>query len=241
MTTFVLVPGFWLGAWAWQPVTARLREGGHDVHPVTLTGLGDRAHLASPDIDLDTHITDIVNTVGYAELTDVVLVGHSYGGMPARVAADRLTGRLARVVYVESGPLPDGESQLGTIPPEAQAETRRQVGDGYLIPPPPWQPADDPVNLAGLDEDALALLRRLSVGHPFATATGALKLSGAPQPPTTLIPCTFPVEQVQAMIAADHPFFAGLQRDNFEVRGLPTGHWPMLSEPAALAAILSSI
>jgi pimeloyl-ACP methyl ester carboxylesterase len=241
MTTFVPVPGMWLGAWAWRSVTERLRTAGHDVYPVTLTGLGDRAHLAGPDTDLDTHITDLVNTVRYADLRDVVLVAHSYGCVPVRGAVDRLAGRVARVAYVDSGPLPDGAAQFDMNTPEAQVGIRRQVGDGYLIPPPPWNSADDPVNLAGLDDDALALLRRLSVGHPFATATGALRLSGAPQPPTTLITCTFPVDQVHAMIAAGHPFFSGVQRDNLDVRALPTGHWPMLSEPAALADLLSSI
>jgi pimeloyl-ACP methyl ester carboxylesterase len=240
MTTFVLVPGMWLGAWAWAPVTSRLRAAGHDVYPVTLTGLGDRAHLACPEVTLDVHVSDIVNTVEYAELTDVVLVGHSYGGVPVRGAVDRLAGRVRRVVYVDSGPLPDCGSQFETNPPEQREEIRRQVGGGFLIPPPPWKAADDPVNLAGLDDDALALLRRLSTGHPFATATDPLRLSGAPQPATTLVPCTFPVDEVRAMLTAGHPFFAGAQRDNLDVRGLATGHWPMLSEPAALADLLAS-
>jgi pimeloyl-ACP methyl ester carboxylesterase len=239
MTTFVLVPGMWLGAWAWRSVTSSLRAAGHDVYPVTLTGVGDRAHLARPDLEPSTHVTDIVKTIEYADLTDVVLVGHSYGGMPLRTALDLLGGRVARAVYVDSGPLPDGMSQFSTNPPDAQTAILEQVGDGYLLPPPTWRTEDDPVNLAGLDGPALELLRRLSTPHPFMTATEPVRLTGAPQPPTTLVTCTIPIEQVHAMMAENHPFFAGVQRDNLDVVGLPTGHWPMLSEPKALADILA--
>ena len=87
MTTYQLVAGAWLGGWAWAPVTRRLRDFGHDVYPVTLTGLGERAHLAGPDVDLDTHITDVVNTLEYDDLHEVVLVGHSYAGMVVTGAA----------------------------------------------------------------------------------------------------------------------------------------------------------
>jgi hypothetical protein len=116
-----------------------------------------------------------------------------------------------------------------------------EAGHGYLLPPPAWDPADDPVNLAGLDEDALALLRRCAVGHPFGSIVEPLRLKRAEQPPTTLLSCTFPVEHVRTMIGAGHPFFAGVQRADLDVRGLPTGHWPMLSEPAALADALIEI
>ena len=90
MTNFVLVPGFWLGGWAWDRVTARLRAAGHTVFPVTLTGLGERVHLAGPQIDLDTHITDVINLITYEALHDVVLVGHSYAGMVVTGVADRM-------------------------------------------------------------------------------------------------------------------------------------------------------
>src|SRR5262245_56881843 len=104
MTTFVLVPGFWLGAWVWDAVARELRSAGHEVHPVTLTGLGDRVHLATPEVDLETHATDIINVIEYAGLDEVVLVGHSGGGMPVSLVADRMPERLARVVYLDSGP-----------------------------------------------------------------------------------------------------------------------------------------
>src|SRR5262249_50696546 len=107
MTTFVLVPGFFLGAWAWRPVTAALRAGGHEVHPISLTGLGERVHLSSADVDLETHITDVLNLLRFEDLHDVVLVGHSYGGIVTTAVADRMPERVAKLVYVDTGPLPD--------------------------------------------------------------------------------------------------------------------------------------
>src|SRR5438477_59111 len=88
MTTFVLVPGMWLGAWAWRDVTARLRAAGHDVYPLTLTGLADRRHLGSPQTDLDTHTADITGLIEAEELTDVVPAGHTHGGFPGTAPAD---------------------------------------------------------------------------------------------------------------------------------------------------------
>ncbi|MEH0830241.1 alpha/beta fold hydrolase, partial [Micromonospora sp. CPCC 205714] len=151
MATFVLVPGFWLGGWAWREVTADLRGRGHDVYPVTLTGVAERAHLAGPEVGLETHTADLTGLIEAEELRDVVLVGHSGGGMPVTQAADRMPDRIARVVYVESGPLPDGMSQFDTNPPEEQERLRALIGDGHLLPPPAWEPAEDPQNLAGLD------------------------------------------------------------------------------------------
>ena len=244
MTTFVLVPGMWLGGWVWRWVTTRLRTAGHEAYPVTLSGLGERAHPAAPTVDLETHIADVVNVLRFEQIVDAVLVAHSYAGVPARGVADRVPERLSRVVYVDSGPLPDGMSQFDTNPPEARPLIEQQVaerGHGYLLPSPTWEPAEDPVNLAGLTDDDLALLRRLSVGHPFGSATAPLRLTRAEQPPSTLLTCTFPEDHVRSMVTAEHPFFAGVQRDNLDIRSLPTGHWPMLSEPSALAELLIDI
>src|SRR5215203_2563285 len=104
MATYVLVAGAWLGGWAWRETAAGLRARGHDVHPVTLTGLGDRAHLASPEVDQDTHIADLVAVLTTEDLHDVILVGHSYAGITVTGAADRVPDRIAKVVYLDSGP-----------------------------------------------------------------------------------------------------------------------------------------
>ncbi|GIG92473.1 alpha/beta fold hydrolase [Plantactinospora endophytica] len=239
MATFVLVPGFWLGAWAWREVTEGLRAAGHQVHPLTLTGVADRAHLAGPEIGLATHTADIVRLIETADLHDVVLVGHSGGGMPVQQAADQLPDRIARVVYLESGPLPAGTAQFDTQPPEEQERLRTLVGDGHLLPPPAWDPATDPVNLAGLDDETLNLLRTRTTGQPLRAGTDPVTLPHGGTVPTTLIVCTFPVQTVREMISQGHPFFAGLA--GADVHGLPTGHWPMFSEPKRLTELLDGI
>jgi pimeloyl-ACP methyl ester carboxylesterase len=230
MTTYVLVSGLWLGGWAWHDVTATLRGAGHEVFPLTLTGVADRSHLLGPDVDLDTHTEDIVRLVETEDLRDVVLVGHSYGGMPVSAAALRLRERITRVVYVDSGPLPVGTTQQSMSGEEDD-------GDGAAVPPREWDAGADPVLLAGLDEAALALLRARATPHPRASVTQPLGARATSRElPTTLVACTFPPDRIKEMMAAGHPFFSGLTEA--EVVSLPTGHWPMLSEPAALAGIL---
>src|SRR4051812_30131132 len=162
MATYVLVPGMWIGAWAWREVTTALRDAGHDVYPLSLTGVADRSHLLGPDIDLDTHIADVVRLVEVEDLRDVVLVGHSYGGMPVSAAALRLRDRIRAVVYVDSGPLPEGTSQLSISGDDGGPSTEAGVA------PPVWDPAADPVNQAGLDDRAVRLLRSRSTPHPRA-------------------------------------------------------------------------
>ena len=221
----------WIGAWAWRDVTAALRARGHEVHPLTLTGVADRAHLLGPDTDLDVHTEDVVRLVEAEDLRDVVLAGHSYGGMPVSTAALRLKDRIKHVVYVDSGPLPVGTSQLSISGDEVQ---------GDVVPPREWDAGKDPVLLAGLDKTALDRLRRLSTPHPAASVRQPIgERATSEDLPTTLISCTFPLDQIREMAAAGHPFFAGLTEA--DVVSLPTGHWPMLSEPEALAGHLEQV
>jgi pimeloyl-ACP methyl ester carboxylesterase len=231
MSTYILVPGMWIGAWAWRDVTEQLRGEGHDVHPLTLTGVGERSHLLGPDVDLDTHTEDIVRLAEVAGLRDIVLVGHSYGGMPVSAAALRLRDRIRHVVYVDSGPLPEGTTQQ-----DMSGGAEEATGDA--VAPRPWDPAADPVLLAGLDEHALELLRTRSTPHPAASVRQPLGARATSADlPTTLIACTFSAAQIGEMQAAGHPFFAGLTEAR--IVPLPTGHWPMLSEPKRLAAALA--
>lgn len=240
MTTFLLVPGFWIGGWAWGEVATSLRTAGHQVHPVTLTGVAEKAHLATPDTNLDTHTDDIVRLIEQEDLRDVVLVGHSGGGMPVTQAADRIPERIRRIVYVESGPLPDGVAQFDTNEPAEQERLRARIGDGHLLPVRDWDAATDPVLLAGLDDAMLATLRERSTPHPLGAATQPVHRTGAGDGlPVALVACVFPVAQVEAMVAQGHPFFAAFRGG--QLRGLPTGHWPMLSEPKRLAEILDEL
>ncbi|HEU0115176.1 MAG TPA: alpha/beta hydrolase [Thermomicrobiales bacterium] len=247
MATFVLVPGAWLGGWAWRDVADRLRALGHRVYPVTLTGLGERVHLATPAVDLDTHVADVVNLMAFEDLSDVVLVGHSYAGEVVESAADRAPERIAQVVYVDSGPLGDGVALLDTYSPQGQQAVRREVataGDGWRLPMPSWEDLSAQASLTGLGPAERALIERHAVPHPFATYTQPVRLTnpaaGAAMPKTAIL-CSFSEADVRAALAAGVPMMRGLAGPNWRFVELPTGHWPMFSEPARLAETLERV
>ena len=239
MTTFVLVPGFWLGAWAWHSTAAELRRHGHDVYPISLTGLGERAHLARPDTDLDVHVTDVVNLLRYEDLRDVVLVGHSYAGSVVTAAADHVIDRVAQLVYVDTGPLPDGVTQVEFTPPaerERNAASVADHGDGWRLPPPHW--ADLAAGVPDVDDSIVTLLRERSVDQPWATATAPVRLTGAWEKlPRLGVLSSFTAAQARGMAAA-LPLYRHMADDGWRYEELPTWHWPMLSRPVELAAIL---
>ncbi|NJP24677.1 alpha/beta hydrolase [Microbispora sp. SCL1-1] len=241
MTTYVLVPGFWLGAWAWRDVTAALRGMGHEAHPLTLTGLADRAHLASPALDLETHIRDILGLAEAEDLRDVVLVGHSGSAAAVTGAAARAAGRVSRVVYVESGPVPDGMAQIDLTGREF---VEKRVEDAWRYPMPSWDELQESgASLEGLGEHERSLMAARATAQPLGTITQPLTLSDEAAAfaalPKTLVSCSFPLTQVKELIAAGHPAFAPLGGPEWELHELPTGHWPMLSRPGDLAALLA--
>ncbi|WP_242909818.1 alpha/beta fold hydrolase [Actinomadura terrae] len=245
MATFVLVPGYWLGGWAFEEVAAGLRAAGHEAHPVTLTGVAERAAEAAPEVDVDTHVADLVEVIEGGGLEEVVLVAHSGANMAATGAADRLPGRVARIVYLDSGPMPAGLAGIDFHAPEARAELRRQAaeeGGGWLLPVPPFDPAADPHMLAGLDAGHLEAMRRRGTPQPFGTVTQPLaRPEPLPGVPRTLVACTFTVEDVRQMADSGDPVFAEMAGPGWTYRELPTGHWPMFSRPAELAALLAEI
>lgn len=121
MTTFVLIPGAWHGAWTFEPLARRLRAHGHHAYPLTLTGVGDRKHLLTATVNLDTHIDDVVNLLEDEEITDAVLVGHSYGGMVITGAADRAPERVAGLVYVDAVVPEHGDSCWSLVTDQERA------------------------------------------------------------------------------------------------------------------------
>ncbi|MCA9880453.1 MAG: alpha/beta fold hydrolase, partial [Thermomicrobiales bacterium] len=161
MATYVLVPGAWLGGWAWRDVAETLRDEGHEVYSVTLTGLGERVHLARPEVDLETHITDVVNTILANDLDDVILAGHSYAGIVVTGVADRVPERVQRVVFVDSAPLPDGVAMSDLFPPEALAGLQEVVdryGEGWRLPFPGWEVVGADASPAGISDEDLLLI-----------------------------------------------------------------------------------
>jgi pimeloyl-ACP methyl ester carboxylesterase len=139
--TFVIVHGAWGGSWAFREVEIRLRQKGYDVYRPSLTGLGERHHLAYPDVGLSTHLDDVVNTILFEELEDIILVGHSYGGMVITGVAHRIPDRIQSMIYIDAFLPSDGES-VKSILGDGFERMAKMEKNGYLMPA--WTPADLP-------------------------------------------------------------------------------------------------
>jgi pimeloyl-ACP methyl ester carboxylesterase len=238
MATFVLVHGAGTGGWLWRRVRARLVRDGHEVFTPTLTGVGERAHLARRDVSLGTHIDDVVAVLECEELADVVLVGFSYAGMIIPAVADRLPGRVRRLVYLDAIVTESGRSALDVMPPEIREAWQRNVlaGDGWRVPPMPW------THLGRIDRDGAdafeiqrLLMRRTP--QPLACFTEALTIKRVESlPPASFIYCSDkPPEDPLAKLAA------ALRARGWDSHELPTGHFCMLTMPGATATLLAEI
>ena len=140
MANYVLVHGAWHGSWCWKRVRKSLQAAGHDVFTPTLTGVGERSHLNSQDVDLETHIHDVVNLMRWEDLSNVILCGHSYGGCVISGAADRVPERIGALVYLDAFVLEDGERLNDLVPAEQAQGMRDQAqasGDGWKVAPIP--------------------------------------------------------------------------------------------------------
>jgi pimeloyl-ACP methyl ester carboxylesterase len=236
MSTFVLVHGGGHGGWCWQRIVPLLRSAGHEVYTPTLTGLGERSHLLHPDIDLDTHIADVVGVLTYEGLTNVILVGHSYGGMVITGAADRALSRVGQLVYLDAAMPIDGES-LAIVSPAMMDFARRQarIVDGIELVL--W-PDGEVVKAYGVtDADDFAWLQPKLTPHPWKCFEQPLRLSNEAamrRIPRTNINCTStlrlrPPERRHRALEADR------------VWEIDTGHDLMITEPQAVAAMLLTL
>lgn len=172
MATYVLVSGAGLGGWTWQSVTRLLEANGHTVYAPSLTGAGDRAHLLGPDIDLETHVNDVTNLLFYEDLDDVVLVGHSYGGVVITGTADRLYDRVRRLVYLDA---PMGLSHTEIFPAAADpSQFPRQILDGVELM---VFPSEDLVAFYGItDPDEVKWTLQRMTPHPWKASEQRLVL-----------------------------------------------------------------
>jgi pimeloyl-ACP methyl ester carboxylesterase len=159
MATIVLVPGGWKGGWYFEPLARRLRAGGHDARALTLTGVGERRHLANGAVNLETHIQDVTSVLDAERLEDVVLCGYSYGGMVITGVADRMPERIGALVYVDACVPADGNSCWSLMTQDFRdLFLARTSADGYSVAPP----GEDP----------------RGTGHPLASFLQVLRLTG---------------------------------------------------------------
>jgi pimeloyl-ACP methyl ester carboxylesterase len=233
VTTFVLVHGAWAGAHGWRAVRKLLAAGGHDVFTPSLTGIGERVHLASPQIDLTTHVNDVVNQIVFEDLSEIVLVGYSYGGVVVTAAVEHIHDRVRELVFLDAFVPSDGDSAfdaLGTDGP-----TLIGLGDDWLVPPPA-RDYDDP------DEAAWQRPRR--VAHPVRCFSEPVHLA---QP---LEDYAFGLTYIKAArepsdTASGSAFWAAGERAQASPRWrydeIDTNHMVPSNRPAELAQLLVDI
>jgi pimeloyl-ACP methyl ester carboxylesterase len=228
MAEFVLVAGAWLGASAWDDVVAPLRAAGHGAHALTLSGLGDKRGVPAGQ---QTHVQDIVDEVERRDLRDVVLVGHSYSGIPVGQAAARIGDRLTTVVFVDAEvPVDGGSFASGWWQGQEAFEAQLTENGGYW---PPIGTAD--LDGQGLTDEQVARLIEGSVPHPGATLTEPAVLTRPlGELPATYIKCLLDGPEPNDTVAEL------LGNDNWRLVTMDTGHWPMFSQPTELARILAA-
>jgi pimeloyl-ACP methyl ester carboxylesterase len=234
--TYVLVHGAWHGGWCWKEVAKQLVEMGHRVSTPTQTGLGERKHLLSKDITLDTFAADVINHMETEELDDAILVGHSFGGTSITAAADKIPQRIRHLIYLDSVILENGQSPFSVLPPDIVAARRKTVaeqGQGIFIPPPPPTAFGIPENHALAD-----WVKRLLTPHPVGTYESPLRLSNpvANGRPSTYIACTSPIygplESARQWVK---------KQESWNWQEIATGHDAMLTAPSELARMLAAI
>jgi pimeloyl-ACP methyl ester carboxylesterase len=178
MANIVLAHGAWSAAWAWKKMRPLMAKAGHAFYSPTYTGLGERAHLSRPDIDLSTHVQDVLNVLEFEDLKDVVLLGHSYGGMVATGVADRARSRIQRVVYIDAFAPKDGQSLFDLVGPKAEGNMRAGAdkdGAGWQLPINPMPPDTSP------EDAAWASPRRRK--QPIKTFEQKIRLESKEAPP----------------------------------------------------------
>ena len=233
MATYVLVHGAGHGGWCYQRVARLLRAEGHEVHTPTLTGLGERVHLLTPDVGLETHIADVVALLEHEDLTDVILAGHSYGGIVITGAADRASDRIAQLVYLDAAILYDGESLAGVTPAIALMREKAKVVNGIELVLWP----DDPVahSIYGVTDEAdWAWMRARLHPHPWRAFTDKLQLTNPAAVaalPRTLINCPSTLEK-----RVGESLERYLKGDR--IWEIDTGHDLMITEPEKTAQML---
>jgi pimeloyl-ACP methyl ester carboxylesterase len=231
---FVLVHGVWHGGWCWSRVADILKSRGHRVTAPTHTGLGERSHLLSTDITLQTFVDDIIQHMKFEDLSEVVLVGHSFGGAPITGVADRVPDRIAKLIYLDAIMLNSGETWFDLLPEDLakdRAALAERSSGGLSLPPAPAQSFG-----VSRPEDVAFLEPRLTP-HPFRTFTTALSLDNpiGNGLPATYIECSQPAYP-PAKVALERA-----RRHGWPVAQIRTGHDAMVTAPKGLANLLETL
>ena len=224
MATYVLVHGGWDGGWAWTPVARELRAAGHEAFTPTLTGSGERAHLASPEIDLETHILDIVNVLRYENLYDVILAGISGGGMVITGVAERVPERIGHLIYLDAFVPQDGQSIGDLLGPEVMAsfeQVAQAHGDGWRVP-------HDPPDADRRTDVVLKMVKQpLAINNPDAARLKRTYVRFAGKPADSWLTAVF--DRIAARVRKEGGW-------NYCER--PFGHYPVLDKPREVAEML---
>lgn len=251
--TILLVPGYWLGAWAWDEVLEHLLPHHPGTVPVTLPGL-DPDDPRRSEATLEGQVSallDLLALQGVTEAQPAVLVAHSGANAPVSLLLDRHPKLVARVVWVDSGPLAPGQAEEpGSAEEPMGAEEPREPGAGEVpdgvdaaLELPPFDALAQGASIEGLDAAMLARFRACAVPEPGGVVRAAVTLTHDARRavPTTLVCCSIPGSQVRELAAAGHPMFAEVALlEQVDVVDLPTGHWPMWSRPRELAEIIAA-
>jgi pimeloyl-ACP methyl ester carboxylesterase len=236
MANYLFVHGAWHGGWCWKRVARILRAAGHEVFAPTLTGLGEREHLLNANVGLDTHIQDVLGVLKYEDLNDVILVGHSYGGMVIAGVAEKASTRIGHLVYLDAFVPEDGKSLADYQPPEVLQmfhEKTQTEGEGFKLP------CLIPAEAFGVtNDDDLAWVRPRLNPHPLKTKLDAIHLTN---PKVAEIAHTF----IYCNKPAVGPFGQFADRlkndDSWQYLEMATGHDAMITEPEKLAEIVLGI
>jgi pimeloyl-ACP methyl ester carboxylesterase len=231
MATYVLVHGAWHGAWCWRRVSQRLAASGHEVFAPTLTGVGERSHLLTANIDLDTHIADIANLIKWGELKDVVLVGHSYGGMVISGVAENAEKAIGSFVMLDAFYPEHGESLMDLTTPMSRDATHATAAQGATSVPP------RAAALFHVNENDRAWVDGFCTPHPIKTMIQKASLAGARErivKRAYIRASSYPNESFDRARAK-------AQSNGWRIYDVPCGHDVMVDQPARLAEILMEV
>jgi pimeloyl-ACP methyl ester carboxylesterase len=230
MSVYVLVHGAWGGSWCWKRIRKELQSRGHEVFTPSLSGVGERSHLLSKQVDLQTHIADVVNLIRWEELSDVVLCGHSYGGCVITGVADRMADQIGALVYIDAFVPENGQSLHDTLPAEqrdAQVRGALESGDGWKVPA-------IPAEIFNVNANDRAWVNQQRTPQSLATFQQRLQLTGAIER----------IENVTYILATgwDHSpflqFYEKAKAKSWKTMTMPCGHDIHLDKPEELLEVL---